>query len=340
MDKTVLQNTKIIQNICFELLSDIDSICKTNNIGYWIDGGTLLGAVRHKGFIPWDDDVDICVPFSQFERIKNCISKYIDDRPDKLLFFHQTRVLSLSEFYGKITYFKDGAFPIRIDITPVKILPAHDRILMEDRSLTQIAQLYFYGKSKDQSMILATHKYLLPSNKDIKIARQDFLNYYASFIQRNEPNLNKLENENYEVGYIYGDILVQKSRVNFKSNDIFPLKKIQFETGEFSAPNNEEMYLKLLYGENYLTPPPPHLQVATNRFLLKNNSLNKNRIGRLVEDFYLSALKNLSIGKGKFWRIINKSVSFFVLFTKYLIALRFREIRSIIIFSYLQVTKK
>ena len=50
-----------------EMLKYVDSFCKANGINYSIAYGTLLGAVRHKGFIPWDDDLDICMPSDDYK---------------------------------------------------------------------------------------------------------------------------------------------------------------------------------------------------------------------------------------------------------------------------------
>ena len=50
---------KELRKIQIEILDDINTFCKKNKINYWIDCGTLLGAVRHSGYIPWDDDIDI-----------------------------------------------------------------------------------------------------------------------------------------------------------------------------------------------------------------------------------------------------------------------------------------
>jgi len=53
-----------------EMLSFLDKVCTENKITYWIDDGTLLGAVRHGGFIPWDDDVDVAMPLDDYSGLK------------------------------------------------------------------------------------------------------------------------------------------------------------------------------------------------------------------------------------------------------------------------------
>ena len=53
---------KEIQKIEFEILKEFAQFCAKHNLKYYLAGGTLLGAIRHKGFIPWDDDIDVCMP--------------------------------------------------------------------------------------------------------------------------------------------------------------------------------------------------------------------------------------------------------------------------------------
>ncbi|MGN0185217.1 MAG: LicD family protein, partial [Aristaeellaceae bacterium] len=58
-----------LQRLSYAILCDVDDYCRANNIRYYLSGGTCLGAVRHKGFIPWDDDVDVMLPRRDYERL-------------------------------------------------------------------------------------------------------------------------------------------------------------------------------------------------------------------------------------------------------------------------------
>lgn len=57
-----------LQSECYRILVDFDNFCKSNGLRYSLYGGTLLGAIRHGGFIPWDDDLDVCMPRPDYER--------------------------------------------------------------------------------------------------------------------------------------------------------------------------------------------------------------------------------------------------------------------------------
>ena len=60
-----------------DLLVEFDSVCTRLGITWWIDSGTLLGAVRHGGFIPWDDDLDVCVLASDYRKIRKLLSAHL-----------------------------------------------------------------------------------------------------------------------------------------------------------------------------------------------------------------------------------------------------------------------
>ena len=69
-----------VQKILLSMLKDIDTLCQKHEIPYYLSGGSCLGAVRHKGFIPWDDDADICMMYEDYQKflqvVKELPSKY------------------------------------------------------------------------------------------------------------------------------------------------------------------------------------------------------------------------------------------------------------------------
>ncbi len=64
-----------LQQACYGLLCRLDDMCKENNLQMVLQSGTTLGAVRHKGFIPWDDDIDVMMPYRDFKKLKKLFKK-------------------------------------------------------------------------------------------------------------------------------------------------------------------------------------------------------------------------------------------------------------------------
>lgn len=74
-DKTIAAAQKVM----LEILQEIHKICVENNLTYWLEAGTLLGAVRHKGFIPWDDDSDVSMPRADYEKFLKIAQKKLPE---------------------------------------------------------------------------------------------------------------------------------------------------------------------------------------------------------------------------------------------------------------------
>ena len=75
-----MEQVKQIQRVLLMVLEDIDTICRENNLNYILIGGTAIGCVRHKGFIPWDDDVDVAIPRSDYEKFAQIIRQKYSEK--------------------------------------------------------------------------------------------------------------------------------------------------------------------------------------------------------------------------------------------------------------------
>lgn len=114
-----------------EILKVIDGICKKHDIKYSLYAGTLLGAVRHKGFIPWDDDLDICMSREQYNRF---LEVWSSESPKGYLLQNKDNTPTFTQSFSKIrkdntTFFQDGEIAgdyhmgIFVDIFPIDRMP-------------------------------------------------------------------------------------------------------------------------------------------------------------------------------------------------------------------------
>ena len=62
-------NVRKVQNVQLQILKDYMAFCKEHHLRYFVSGGSLIGVMRHKGFIPWDDDIDVMMPRPDFEQL-------------------------------------------------------------------------------------------------------------------------------------------------------------------------------------------------------------------------------------------------------------------------------
>ncbi|MDR2835049.1 MAG: LicD family protein [Bacteroidales bacterium] len=225
-----------------EILKTVDVICRKHNITYWLDGGTCLGAVRHQGFIPWDDDLDIAVMRKDYKRLCNILKKELpenlifqDETTDKLypLKFAKVRDKN-SRMYDPLLSKNLKEQGIYIDIFPIE--KGYEKIK------TFID--FFYGRAFRR---LHHHS---GGKKEYFIAL--IMWPFACFLVYFFRSLIFLSSSDCLI-YGYGVSTLKKYQLYKK--DFIPTKSILFENHEFSAPANPDGYLKQLYG-NYMQIPP------------------------------------------------------------------------------------
>ena len=213
-------------------LKIFDKICTDNDLKYWLEYGTLLGAIRHKGFIPWDDDIDIAMIREDYEKIRKTLYKE---------FSKYGFVLNEGKgFKRQILRLRYQESAVQIDIWPFdnyfKKVPDDEKELLREE-IRQGTKVFY-------------EKFPL---KDLRSGKIDFP--ADELILMNKEVMLK-GNEKSKDGAIYTGIEAygyKKPRV-YDYEDIYPLKKVQFEDIEVFVPNNSDRFLKAIY-EDYMSFP-------------------------------------------------------------------------------------
>lgn len=242
-----------LQNVLKETLEYIDKFCFENDIKYFLVAGSALGAARHKGFIPWDDDLDIGMMRDDYDRFINLSNKISDE------YFLQTNKSEkkYTNFHAKLRV-ENSIFPqwyskeykhrgIQVDIFPFDYIPSKKENAKLWINFVQfvrkVVDLRLNGYNSNESLKRKIAYYiLLPLNKGI--CNRFFDAICRTFNRKKTKNIT-----------CHSFCIIRKKRnLIFPINCVLPPTTTIFEGKNFLTVNNPDIYLTIHYGD-YMTPP-------------------------------------------------------------------------------------
>ena len=234
------------KRIQVEMLDEIHTFCISHDIKYSIAFGTLLGAIRHKGFIPWDDDVDIMMPLSDMLRFKKEFKseklKYCDVDTEPLFGYPFSRIAYLP------TYCKEGLIcntsGICIDLYVVVPLPKDEKSKKEYFELASKKMAYRMKMTKIRRKLISylPIKTIPGYAKSIKEYRDHIL-YFSS--SENTP----------ETYYVVAGPIRLKDKMTYSFDLFEKLVYVEFEGRKYCATSYYREFLTLRYGDYMQLPP-------------------------------------------------------------------------------------
>lgn len=253
-------NSKQIQHVQLSVLKRFADFCEARQINYLLCGGSMLGAVRHKGFIPWDDDIDIMMPRPDYNRFKN------EFYNENLEIFHYAThkdynfpFIKLGDrrtFLMEKFYYKKIDLGIHIDVFPIDGMPENEKaglsrfskMLKYRRNFKY--KLYKFSPSLEfyKKIPLVALQKLIPIKFVLKQQQIEAEKYNFN----TSPKAAKL---------VWGS---GKNQIYLKS--LFTeTQKFPFEGFYFNGPKYYDTYLKSIYGD-YKQLPPKDKQVSHHHF--------------------------------------------------------------------------
>ena len=244
-----------IQLKVLDLMVEFDALCSEYGIDYRISGGTLLGAIRHKGFIPWDDDIDVMMLREEYDKflgragqMKLPPERRIVSQNDKSFPRNFARYIRTDYVKHEDMFEADDCPWLGMDIFPVDFVPNDNRYDKQVKQMVFLRKLLLTsvtekgtGKTKGKAIAKNLLRPIAKAVGSYRIARK------MDKIQR---KYNGKETE-----YIASIAGVYVKGERWKYEDYVPATRVEFEGHQFHAPANYEIYLTNMFGEYMQLPP-------------------------------------------------------------------------------------
>lgn len=249
------ENIRRMQLIEFEILRDVNKMCRENGIHYELDGGTLLGAIRHKGFIPWDDDVDIRMDRENYDKF----CAICETKLDKDKYFLQTYQSDPGYRWGYARILRNGTVFMRkdqdmltmrrgifIDIFPCDGMPERQpwKGIFNFRCLVARKILYSPVGAIHEKNFVKKLLYRIGRYIPARIAHKEF-----------ERLVDHYRGKKTRLVRTLGWGAPEENR-GFLRRWLEEEREVEFEKEQFPAPVDYDGFLKFMFGNDYMTPPP------------------------------------------------------------------------------------
>ncbi|MCQ2416654.1 MAG: LicD family protein [Oscillospiraceae bacterium] len=272
------EDLRYVQMACLEILKKVRDICEQYGLRYYLAYGTLLGAVRHKGFIPWDDDIDIWMPREDHEKfiklarkaIKPYTINYFSVKNDA--FFKFKPLLSIEDHRVKVGFDLDHSEKygyIWIDIIAMDGMPTDPRKRRQHCKAFQLWYTIIGFARSNRTGVLNMESQSTIRKIGIKLNQithiGDLLNpdkCIAGFKKC------KMKYDFDTAKYVHGSTNAYIEKSVFKKKWFDGERKALYEGEMFSVPMGTEKILTQLYGD-YMTPPPPEKRTQLHYHVIK-----------------------------------------------------------------------
>lgn len=242
-----------LQDKILEIMSYIDEFCKENNISYYLMGGSALGAIRHGGFIPWDDDLDIFMDWENYQKFIDCCKKSLDterfylqiedtnEHPHFFLKLKRNGTTFIEEFGSKKGKKHQGIF---VDIMCLNNAAKSD--------IGKKVQYYSAGLLKAKALTRTTYKTDNTKKKiQLFVAKCVVWGPIKKILLYTVRKYNKKATQ--EVAHLFGR--AKYSNSFYPRNCFEEAVYVPFEKTEFAVPCGYNEYLTIRYGGNYMKMP-------------------------------------------------------------------------------------